>query len=199
MNSWCRMIINFTPATIKKFHFIYFLFMAVCLYKVTQANPDLNLRFISHSICFLYLIFSPFLLQTLAGQKLVCVWICCPAGSEEQTSLCECLCIDLFLSEHWCLPETKTTIKAWKNVTFYLCQCWMQWLAYIVDETRPVPGLDHPHRPHFTLSIQGETLTPAWNSLWVDSFSNSHCTPGMEIGGECVRVEEYKYDEDVAG
>lgn len=44
--------------------------------------------------------FLPFLLQTPSVKRLICEWICCPAGSEEQMSQCECLCSGLFLSTH---------------------------------------------------------------------------------------------------
>lgn len=42
--------------------------------------------------------FLPFLLQTPSEQRLICEWTCCPAGSEERRSQCECPCSDLFLS-----------------------------------------------------------------------------------------------------
>lgn len=45
-------------------------------------------------------VFLLFLSQTPSEQKPVCEWTCCPAGSEEQRSQCECLCSDLFLSTH---------------------------------------------------------------------------------------------------
>lgn len=58
----------------------------------------------------------------------------------------------------------------------------LQRLAYIVDEAGSVPRLNHLHRSDSTPSIQGEALTPTWNSIWVDAFSDPHSTPNAMNG-----------------
>lgn len=37
---------------------------------------------------------------------------------------------------------------------------------------------------HSAPSIQREALAPAWNSIWVDSFSDPHSAPGIRLDGE---------------
>ncbi len=58
--------------------------------------------------------------------------------------------------------------------------------------------LDDLHRPDSTPSVQGEALTPAWNSVWVDPFPDPHSTPGIKVDGEKnVRTDHQKHQEDV--
>lgn len=156
-------------------------------------------------------VFSPFLLQTLAGQKLVCVWICCPAGSEEQTSLCECLCIDLFLSERWCLPKTKTTIKAWKvkkcnflfmpmwnAVTCLYCR-WDQACSRAGSPSLPSLHSLHPGRNLDTsleLPLGGFLFQFAlytWDGDWGGGVCESG---GIQVGGGCCWVEHGSWPQD---
>lgn len=59
----------------------------------------------------------------------------------------------------------------------WLVQSGSRRLAYIVDEAGSVSRLNHLHCSDSTPSIQGEALTPTWNSIRVDAFSNSHGTP----------------------
>lgn len=56
----------------------------------------------------------------------------------------------------------------------------IQQLANVVDESRSVTLLNNLHCPDSTSSIQGETLAPAWNSVWMDPLSNPHSTPWFE-------------------
>lgn len=57
-------------------------------------------------------------------------------------------------------------------------------LADVVDKARPVPVLYNLHCPHSAPSVQGESLAPAWHSIWVDSFPNPHSAPGIQLDVE---------------
>lgn len=51
----------------------------------------------------------------------------------------------------------------------------------IIDESWSVPLLNDFDCSYSTASIQRETLTPSWNTIWMDPFTNPHGAPDSQI------------------
>lgn len=54
-------------------------------------------------------------------------------------------------------------------------------LTYIIDKPWSVPRLDYFNCSDSTSTIQGEPLTPTWNTIWVDPFTNTHSAPDGHV------------------